>query len=41
MSRHLSELRIVFIYFIFASAWILFSDLVLEFFIHNMNTLAS
>ncbi|MBA3025484.1 MAG: EAL domain-containing protein [Sulfurimonas sp.] len=41
MSRHLSELRIVFIYFIFASGWILFSDFVLEFFIKDMNTLAS
>lgn len=41
MSKHLTELRIVFIYFIFASTWILFSDLVLEFFIKDMDTLAS
>jgi diguanylate cyclase (GGDEF)-like protein/PAS domain S-box-containing protein len=41
MSRNLSELRIVFIYFLFASAWILFSDFVLEFFIKDTSTLAS
>lgn len=41
MFRHFNELRIVFIYFLFASAWILFSDSVLEFLIKDINTLAS
>lgn len=41
MFKNRNELRIVMIYFIFASLWILFSDLVLEFIVRDLDSLAT